>query len=65
MDSPVVVPAGKVYKATATIKQTRMDIPYTGIVHYEGTTQTKSLTGIYHGVQFYDMQTVFTNITPP
>ena len=45
--SPINVPPGKVYQGTATIKQTLMNIPYTGTVHFEGTTVTKAVSGIY------------------
>lgn len=54
-ESPVTVPPGKVYKATATVKQTRMTIPYEGYVHFAGSPVTKYITGTYEGVQYYDM----------
>ena len=39
--SPVSVPGGKVYEGVATIKSTKMTIPYTGLVYFEGTPVTK------------------------
>jgi len=50
MDSPITVPGGKRYRAVATLQQTTLDIPYTGTVHYDGTTITKTVKGIYHSV---------------
>jgi len=64
MDSPITVPSGKVYKLTATAKTTTLDIPYIGTVHYAGTSTTKTITGIYHGVSYYDLSAVAQDITP-
>lgn len=62
-ESPLTVPPGKVYKATATVKQTKMTIPYIGYVHFEGTTLTKTVTGTYEGVDYYEMTQTFEDKT--
>ena len=59
-DSPLVVPAGAVYEAIATCKQTQMDIPYTGIVYYVGTSVTKTVSGTYTGVDLYELETTIS-----
>ena len=52
-NTPVNVPAGKVYEGVATVKSTQMNIPYTGIVYFKDTTVTKKISGVYQGVDLY------------
>lgn len=63
VSTPLTVPAGRVYEATATVKQTRMTIPYIGYVHFAETTLTKKITGTYEGVDFYYLTQSVDDIT--
>lgn len=56
VDTPVVVPPGKVYKATATVKNTQMNIPYIGRVHFQDTPVVQLVYGTYRGVDFYQLE---------
>ena len=38
-------------------------MPYTGTLHYDGTSATTKVSGIYHGVKYYAMY--YSVITTP
>ena len=61
---PIEVPGFKTYKAVAKVLSSKMDIPYTGAVHYSTTAVTSPISGIYYGVDMFDMVYSIEDITP-
>jgi hypothetical protein len=62
-NSAINVPAGKVLQAVATTKQAKVNIPYTGRVHFADTVVTKTISGTYEGVNFYYLTQSITDLT--
>jgi len=53
-----------VYKSTASVKNSKLNIPYTGIMHFDGISATSKVSGIYYGVDYYELLYTVIDITP-
>ena len=52
------------YKSVASVKNSKLNIPYTGIMHFDGLSVTSPVSGIYMGVDYYELSYSVIDITP-
>ncbi len=63
LDVPLTVPAGKVYKAYVYATYYTGSIPYTGTVHFVGSSATQTVTGTYNSVGSWELTVEVVDVT--